>query len=208
MGLFDWLNGKTSEVSPEDKAAREAVDRAAEDAARFDASRGYMLDHERRARASRYAEALKSAPTVPYKDTTPAATERNNRSTNIPQPLLERIVTTAQSTGVDPYKALAIAIMETNAGTAPGVHSSINPLFSNEARVKGEFDAIPTAMAHIERLEKRFPANPAKATKAYNGLGKSYIPQKVPYEQRVQQFSDSLMDQPALVDVINNARKR
>ena len=208
MDLFDWLNEKTQETSPEDVAAREAVDLSATNAARFDSSRGYMRDHELRARASHYAKAMRGAPTVPYKDTTPSATERNNRSTNIPQPLLERIVTTAQATGVDPYKALAIALIETNAGTAPGDGSIINPMFSNEARVNSEFDAVPTAMAHVERLEKQFPNNPAKATKAYNGLGKSYIPQKIPYEQRVQQFSNSLMEQPALVDVINNARKR
>ena len=208
MSIFDWLNGKTEELSPEDIAAREAVDRSAENAARFAASRGYMRDQELRERVSGYATAMRNAPTVPYKDTTPVATERNNRSTNIPQPLLERIVTTAQSTGVDPYKALAIALMETNAGTAPGDYSIINPMHSNEARVNGEFDAVPTAMAHIKRLEDRFPGNPAKATKAYNGLGKSYIPQKIPYEQRVQQLSDSLMGQPALIDIINNARKR
>lgn len=208
MGLFDWLNEKTPETSPEDVAARAAVDLSAADAARFSESRGYMRDHELRARASRYAAAMRKAPTVSYKDTTSSATERNNRSTDIPQPLLERIVTTAQATGVDPYKALAIALMETNAGTAPGDHSVINPMFSNEARVNGEFDAVPTAMAHVKRLENRFPNNPAKATKAYNGLGKSYISQKIPYEQRIQQFSDSLMEQSALVDAINNARKR
>lgn len=212
MGLFeaiaDILTRQAYGQSVDSDAAR-AVQESSDERRRFDESRGYMRDHELRARDQRYAESMRSAPMVRYSDNTPYATERNNRSANVPVPLIERIVTSARSQGIDPYKALAIAITETNLGTADNsAYSLVNPLHKRDGRVLSQFDMVPESMSHIRKLEERFPNDQDKATRAYNGLGVSYIKQNMPYDQKVRQHVSSIMSNPGIVDIINNSSKR
>ena len=215
MNAFAWLDSlfsslpeKESAEVEADRLARLRVDQSAEDRQRFEESRGLLRDQEQRAREMQYRTAIQAAPTVPYTDGTPGATPRNNRSANLPKPVIERIATTARAHGVDPYTAIAVALMETNGGTAKDYPSAVNPLHSNAFRDSNVFDAIPASVAHIKQLMDKYPGQEAKAIQGYNGFGRSYIPQKVPYNQKVLQFRDDLMRQPAISDVVNLAGKR
>lgn len=189
--------------------ARANVDKSAANLRQFNESRGVQRDAALAARKEQYLADLRQAPTVPYTDTTPGATPTNNRSAALPKPVLERIVTTAKAQGVDPYTALAIALMETNGGTVQPA-SPVNPMQENSARTHSEFDAIPQAVGHLRELMEKYPGNEAKAIQGYNGFGVSpaAAPGKLPYNKKVLQFRDDLMRQSAIVDALNNAGKR
>lgn len=109
---------------------------------------------------------------VKFVDTTPHARERANKSGTYEPQLIMEIASRAKEAGVDPYKALAIAMQETNLGKPyregwPDPNPFHVDLKQHDVEPEEAFDK---AFALMQQHQQRYK-DPLTAIQAHQGLG-------------------------------------
>jgi hypothetical protein len=177
-------------------------------------------------------EAAKTGPTVKFVDTTPFATERNNRSTDASEYVIQDVATLAKYYNIDPYLALGIATVETNLGNpVEGKFRDVsNPMkengWHNEQQVlmlrqnadphlriaNDTVNHTADAMSHLSQLRDRYDGDMDKAIRGYNGFGIAKLPTgqiaNKDYVTKVKEFAKSLKANPRINEIVNSSNQR
>lgn len=97
---------------------------------------------------------------VYYKDTTPFATERANKSGYYPSSFAQEISRKAIDAGVDPWLALATAMKETNWGTATHRYAGASPSVVQMIRRGSYRNPFMSHMVHADDVNRRVAVRP------------------------------------------------